>query len=182
MPSPDLSNWLTKAEAATHLQISERTLDRRCDAGTGPERRERPRPGLKPEPVFNPDDVARLAAPKAHVMPPADFGIEPATLPAPARKHESQIARQPAPNDVLSLVLDRIAGAMEAKMQPPALYLTLPEARAYSGLSLALLRRHVKQGKLPSILDGATKVRRVDLDNFVNTSPNRQVLAKSTAR
>ncbi|MEO8373348.1 MAG: hypothetical protein ABI806_29455 [Candidatus Solibacter sp.] len=174
MPSHDLSNWLSKADAAARLQISERTLDRRCDAGTGPERRNRPRVGLKPEPVFNPEDIERLAATPVHVLPP-EFGRAP-SVPAILDREYAIAVRPP---DAFSLALERIAGAMEAKAAPQALYLTLPEARVYSGLSLALLRRVVREGKLPSIRDGSTKVRRADLDDFDSASPIRQPLAKS---
>ena len=46
----DLSTWLTNPEAAARMGISERTLDRRCAAGEGPERRNRPRPAAPADP------------------------------------------------------------------------------------------------------------------------------------
>jgi hypothetical protein len=160
----DLSTWLNKPEAAARLGISERTLDRRCDAGEGPERRERPRAGLKPEPVCNPDDGERLAAPKAHVLP--------AETTAP-RIIGNDISIPPRPSgDVIPALLDRVAGAVEwwmAETRPAphiALYLTLPQASAYTGLTVAMLRRLIRTGRLASIRDRALKVRRVELDKL----------------
>jgi excisionase family DNA binding protein len=153
----DLSGWITKPDAARSLGISERTLDRRCDAGEGPERRERSRTGMKPEPVFNPDDVERLAAPRAHVMPAQSAALSPLPIPTSA--------------DALSMVLDRIAAAVEnrlgeARPEPLALYLDLRQASDYTGLSLAFLRRLIADGKLPAVRDRAIKVARRDLDNL----------------
>jgi hypothetical protein len=100
-------------------------------------------------------------------MPPAAPNL-PAILPAIAEE----------PQRLFSL-LERFIAAVESHPapQPPALYLTLAAAREYSGLSLALLRRLVHSGELPSIRDGALKVRRVDLDNFASSSTKRQGLA-----
>lgn len=161
----DLSTWYPKPEAARRMGISERTLDRRCESGSGPERRERPRPGLKPEPVYNPDDVERLATPKAHVMP-ADVAI-------PVDERSPVPVARPSSPDLLPALLDRVGSAVESWLAetrppvPPALYLTLPQASAYTGLTVALLRRLVKAGKLAAIRDRAVKVRRADLENLV---------------
>ena len=165
----DLSTWLTKPDAAARLGISERTLDRLCEKGEGPERRDRPRVGLKPEPVYNPDDVDRLAAPKAHVMPAQTAAV--ATRPS-------------APSaDVLSLVLDRIAGAVEGRLSqalpsPEPLYLTLPQASAYTGLSMAFLRRLISTEKLPALRDRAIKLRRDHLDDLANYRTSMTELAE----
>ena len=177
----DLSTWLTNPEAAARMGISERTLDRRCAAGEGPERRNRPRPGLKPEVVNNPDDVERLATPKPHVMPdpdlPADWG---SLVPRP---QTTAVAPRPSSADVLPALLDRVAGAVEwwlaeTRPAPLALYLTLPQASAYTGLSVAFLRRLIRTGKLPVIRDRSLKARRLDLDNLVNADPALSGLSK----
>jgi excisionase family DNA binding protein len=157
----DLSTWLTKPDAAARLAVCERTLDRMCDRGEGPERRNRPRKGLKPEVVYNPADIDRLAAIPPHVMPPQNTSVA---------------TRPPAPSaDVLTLVLDRIAGAVENRLSTPLpspvpLYLTLPQASAYTGLSMAFLRRLIRDGNLPALRDRSLKVRRLDLDT-VNLLP-----------
>jgi len=72
-PQPDLSKWLSKFDAARLLGIGESTLDRRIKRTGCPEVRMRPRGnGLKPEPMCNPDDVARMMeeSKRAVVMPP----------------------------------------------------------------------------------------------------------------
>lgn len=56
----DLSTWPTKPEAAARLGISERSLERLVEQGKPPERRMRQRPGKRPEPVFNPEEVEML--------------------------------------------------------------------------------------------------------------------------
>lgn len=156
----DLSSWLTKAETCERLGISPRTLDRRCEDGTGPQREDRPRTGKKPEAVYNPDDVERLSAPKPHVMA-ENSALMPRPVPAPQS------------SEVLPLLLDRIALAVERRAPepapiPPALYLTLPQASAYTGLTMAFLRRLIKEGQLQAVRDVSLKMRKIDLDNLAN--------------
>lgn len=153
----DLSAWLNKQEAAQRLGVSERTLDRMADKG--PERRMRARPGRKPEPVFNPEDVERLAS-KAFVVPAALVPSE-------------ELATRQGPPPVLQMllsVIQSLATTSHAKPQA-ALFLTLDEAAEYSGLSKSFLRRVVREGQIPSVKDGLrTKISRHDLDNFASVA------------
>lgn len=155
----DLSGWMTKAEAAARLGCSERTMDRLTATGAGPERRLRPRQGAKPEPVYNPEDVERLAP-----------SVSPAVVPyGSVNGHAPQLS-SPAETGFALLVsaMQTLADRVGPR-RPLAAFLTIKEASAYSGLSQAFLRRLVRAGGLPSVRDGALKVRRVDLDNLANT-------------
>jgi excisionase family DNA binding protein len=49
---------------------------------------------------------------------------------------------------------------------PHALFLTLEQAAAYSGLSRALIKRLIKEKKIPAWLDGGYKISRKVLDTL----------------
>ncbi len=153
-----LSSWLTEPEAAERLRISERTLRRRCERGEGPERRERQRDGVRPEPVYNPDDVARLAA-----APPVVMADESALAP-----RVPDIWPDPRK---LPPVLEELAVVLRQRLQEPppkspARYHTLKAASARTGLSVAFLRRLIADGRLKALRDRALKVLEADLDNL----------------
>jgi len=170
MPSADLSDWYAKPDAARALGISEHTLDRMTARGEGPERRERPRQGKRPEPVFCPTDVDALVAAKTpvRVMPGGD------ALATTPTGELTLGARE------LLAVLERMAAAIAQRPAPLALappeaskgpWLTLRQASAHTGLSVALLRRLVRQGDLPAIRDRALKVSQGDLSNVSKFLP-----------
>jgi hypothetical protein len=167
--STDLSTWLSKPEAAARLGISERTLERMVLAGTGPEQRNRPRPGKRPEAVFNPEDVQTFAQAPAVIA--AASPLMPKGVP-PSAGHGQEIP--PALAALMSVFERMLEMAQRPRLDAPqetsALWLNLAQARAYSGLSIALLRRLIDSGRLPAIQDGAIKVRRNDLDNIDNVA------------
>ena len=79
-----LDDWFTKSQAAGFLQVSEKTVERL--ARKGEIRREtRKRPGVRPSPVYSPEDLDRVKAaqvPQVVVMPPqAEAGGVPALAP-----------------------------------------------------------------------------------------------------
>ena len=79
-----LDDWFTKSQAAAVLQVSEKTVERM--AHKGEIRREtRKRPGLRPLPVYSPEDLDRVKAaqvPQMAVLPPqAEAGGVPALAP-----------------------------------------------------------------------------------------------------
>jgi len=153
----DLSTWLTESEAAERLGMSERTLREHCKEGKGPERRMRKREGLKPQPVYNPEDVDRLAA-----SPPAVFSSNSALTP------RVQIpAGLMAPGSPLEQLVKLLANRLqEPPPRPPARWLDLRAANARTGLSVALLRRLIAAGRLKAIRDRSIKVLQADLDNL----------------
>ena len=79
-----LDDWFTKSQAAAVLQVSEKTVERM--AHKGEIRREtHKRPGLRPLPVYSPEDLDRVKAaqvPQMAVLPPqAEAGGVPALAP-----------------------------------------------------------------------------------------------------
>jgi excisionase family DNA binding protein len=155
----DLSTWLNKTEAAARLGISERTLDRLAAEDKGPERRLRPRPGKKPEPVFNPDDVAEMA-PKEQTHVVRFAAPSPAAEPTPVFPVTLAIA-------ALERIADRVVPRIPPQAKP---FLTVAEAASYSGLSESYLRRMVREGRMPYVRDRGYKIRRADLDSFAGVS------------
>lgn len=150
-----LESWLTEAEAAELLRMSTRNLRRLSAEGTGPERQKRERPGVRPEPVYNPDDVARLAATKPVVFAPS-----------------SSLAPRPPETLPVLNALEQLASLLHSRMlsppRPPARWLTLKQARETTGLSIALLKRLIAAGHLRVLRDGALKVLQADLDGLDN--------------
>ena len=79
-----LDDWFTKSQAATFLQVSEKTIERL--ARKGEIRREtRKRPGVRASPVYSPEDLDRVKnaqTPQVAVLPPqAEAGGVPALVP-----------------------------------------------------------------------------------------------------
>jgi hypothetical protein len=154
----DLADWLTETEAAEKFGKSTRWLRRLCERGEGPERRERQRDGVRPEPVYNPDDVSRLSTTRPHVMGPGSALTprNPDTLP--------DVRTLPPVLEELALVLcERLK---EPPRKIPARWVDLEAASARTGLSVRFLRRLIAARSLKSIRDKVTKVLERDLDNL----------------
>lgn len=157
--SMDLSKWINDAEVCAWLGISDRTLYREVKSGAlHPQFR--PRPGIKPERVFDPEEVrGRLPAPPMRVMPPvsphaAGSATLPATIPPDAALADTDV--------IIARLLDMVAESQ----RPPKPWATLEEASAELGLSRAFLRRLVKSGALDAVRDRHVKVRREDLEDL----------------
>lgn len=162
----DLSNWLTKAEAADRLGISERTLDRLCAGANGPERQTRRRPGKRPEVVFNPDDVAaRQPKQPLHVVPSGSNVV--ARVPGGAGA--ALPTGLPPEFSLLALAAYERAVASAPELQPRP-FLTLAEAADYSGLTETFLRKLVSEGKLSAVRDRSLKIRKASLDEFAGAA------------
>ena len=147
-----LDDWFTKSQAAALLQVSEKTVERL--ARKGEIRREtRKRPGVRPSPVYSPEDLERVKAaqvPQVVVMPPqAEAGGVPALIP-----------RVDLPSFLQSLV----SGA-DVPLRDK-LFLTVKEAVRFSGLPESTIRRLLRSGKLPGIKAGGWRIRRVDLEEL----------------
>jgi hypothetical protein len=152
-PQPDLSKWLSKFDAARLLGIGESTLDRRIKRTGCPEVRMRPRGnGLKPEPMCNPDDVARMMeeSKRAVVMP-----------------RETAVQFRPSFSSEVDQVLRVIDHVAIRAPENPALWLSLKAASAYTGLSMALLQRLASSGVgVLAVKDNGWKFQRASLDEL----------------
>ena len=147
-----LDDWFTKSQAAAFLQVSEKTIERL--ARKGEIRREtRKRPGVRPSPVYSPEDLDRVKAaqvPQVVVMPPqAEAGGVPALAP-----------RLDLPSFLQSLVTGADVPLRDK------LFLTVKEAVRFSGLPESTIRRLLRSGKLPGFKAGGWRIRRVDLEEL----------------
>jgi len=166
----DYSGWLTKAEAATAIGVTTKTVERLAADGKiqqGAMQRQGRGPKIS---VYHPDDVARMAQERR--TGPAPF-VLPAgvTSPVTGNGHGSSSALQiaiPSPppgEDVLRLLFaSALRAVSETSQTSVALFLTIPDAAAVSGLSQANLRRRCQSGWPGAIKDGAWKIRRKDLE------------------
>jgi excisionase family DNA binding protein len=163
----DLSAWLTKAETCQRLGIAERTLDRWVEENRI-ERRARPAAGRRPVPVHNPQDIAKLETrePAVEIEKPISPSIS-----SPLSQIATPGGEIPLTAGMLVAFVAQLARLVEqAIAEPePARYrvrhwMTIAEAADYCGLSQACLRRMVRERQIDGFRDGATKVRKSDLD------------------
>ena len=157
MAQDKYATWYSKQEAAQRLGISERTLERKIEAGEISTAQRRI-PGRKPMTVCSPADVDRLA--EATAQPVVETLPAEETLPVRQTKTKSvagAAAASPAALlQVLAANLDRT----------PKLYLTLEEASAYTGLTQAYLMRKIQAKEVPAVRDVSWKIRRSELDKL----------------
>jgi hypothetical protein len=167
----DYTGWLTKAEAATAIGVTTKTVERLAADGKiqqGATQRQGRGPTLA---VYHPDDVARIAAERRTA--PAPFVLPAGLTPPPnGNGHHADrglaLAAVPPPpgEDVLRLLFATALRAVSEKSETSAaLFLTIPEAAVVSGFSQAYLRRRCQSGWEGAIKDGSTwKLRRKDLE------------------
>jgi excisionase family DNA binding protein len=108
---------------------------------------------MKPEPVYNPQDVEALSAPKVEVQ----------------ARQPVRISEQPGVLTPLADALKRLVNAILERLQPAVplpLWLTIPQASAHTGLSRGFLVRLIRTGRLPALRYGCYRVRKADLDNI----------------
>ncbi len=146
--------WLTKAEAALRLGVSERTIETwiaERKLGSRP----LPRPGKRPATLVDPTDVGRMAEQQHRG----------AILTAP-----HQPAAAPAP-----LLAQLLAAAIQPQATPqPKPFLTLAAAAEFSGLPAGLLRKLVRQRTLKAARYGdETYIRTADIEQLHFDSADR---------
>ena len=172
----DYASWPTKTEAARALGVTTKTVERMSAAGKLQQASRRSTRGGADEVVYHPDDVAREAAARqrgplpAFVVPsPGKNGngnghrdstalaTVPATSPAtPPGDHELRL--------LFASALRAVSETQPRLSETPRLFLTLPEAAAISGLSVAYLTRRIQAGTLTAEKDRGWKIRRKDLE------------------
>jgi excisionase family DNA binding protein len=170
----DLSDWMTKQEAAAAIGVSTKAIERFAKAGKL-EQRSRPQPHGPNVAVYFPDDVATLAQER---QPAATPFVLPAVPDAPrsnGRTPGSAALTVSAPSTAGDdPVRALFAAAMRAVLSQTSetsamsatLFLTLREAAALSGLTQAYLRRLIDEQKLPAIRDRGWRIRRRDLEQL----------------
>ena len=148
-----LDDWFTKYQAAAFLQVSEKTIERL--ARKGEIRREtRKRPGVRPSPVYCPEDLDRVKnaqTPQVAVLPPqAEAGGVPALIP---------------PRVELPSFLQSLLSGADVPLRDK-LFLSVKEAVRFSGLPESTIRRLLRSGKLPGVKTGGWRIRRGDLEEL----------------
>lgn len=151
MPDDLLNDWLTKTEAAAFLQVSEKTIERLATKG-GVRRATRKRPGVRPLPVYNPDDLQKVK--DSHT---AQVVVVPSA--------EARTPTALAPRTDLPSFLKTFFPAADMPVQDK-LFLTLKEAARYSGLPQSTIRRLVHVGQLSAVKAGGWRIKRSDLEKL----------------
>lgn len=156
------------------LGMSERGVYRRVSEGKL-RQAQRPVPGRKPLPVYNPDDVDTLAAQSIRGTQALNYGTPP-IMPSVA---ESVAEKLGAIAEAIADSAQRQFPAVEPEPDPdnsgewrnvanwpPPLFLTTEQAVRYSGLSTGYLNRLVNEGRLKRIEEGIQgyRYRRADLE------------------
>ena len=146
-----LDEWFTKSQAAAVLQVSEKTIERL--ARKREIRREtRKRPGVRPLPVYDPDDLQKVKdsqIPQVEVVPQTEVGQTQAL----------------APRADLPSFLQALFPAADMPLRDK-LFLTIKEAARYSGLPQSTIRRLIHSGKIPAVKAGGWRIKRSDLEQL----------------
>ena len=153
MDNTILDDWFTKSQAASFLQVSEKTIERLARKGEI-HRETRKRPGVRASPVYSPEDLDRVKnaqTPQVAVLPPqAEAGGVPALIP---------------PRVQLPSFLQSLLSGADVPLRDK-LFLTVKEAVRFSGLPESTIRRLLRSGKLPGIKVGGWRIRRADLEEL----------------
>ena len=180
MATPDYATWLTKQQAATALGVGTKTIeqwakDRKLDQGRYK------RPGGGPAlAVYNPDDVARLAADRQPEAAP--FVLPAVTTPANGNgrhTHSSTALATTQPGAggpeaarsfleaMLTAILSQSAESSQSSQKSAETpWVDVPTAAAILGRSRAYVQRLIKAGTLQAERDRCLVVRRRDLEQL----------------
>ena len=152
MPDDSLNDWLTKTQAAAFLQVSEKTIERLASKGDL-HRATRKRQGARPLPVYDPDDLQKVKDSQT---------TTPAVVPEAAPTQTKALA----PRLDFPSFLQALSETPRDVPLQDKLFLNLKEAARYSGLPLSLIRRLIKENKLPAIKAGGWRIKRADLEQL----------------
>lgn len=160
---------MNKSEAAAHLNVSTRAVERYTAAGRLTPTYEKGRTG--PAPVY---DRAQLDALKREMSDGATEPRRPVKHDKPA-KHDSKPTALAIPQRKLPELAQFFAAVEAARTAQPSIadlaakpILTRAEAQKLTGLSRGVLKAAVQAGKLKETLIGrAYRIKRDDLDKFI---------------
>ena len=148
-----LDDWFTKSQAAAVLQVSEKTIERLATKGEI-RRATRKRPGVRPSPVYCPEDLDRVKnaqTAQVVVMPPqAKAGGVPVLAPRAVE---------------LPLFLQSLVTGADVPLRDK-LFLSVKEATRFSGLPESTIRRLLRSEKLHGVKTGGWRIKRSDLEQL----------------
>ena len=138
-------DWLTKQEAAQVIGCSIRSVERLVERGEIKQKFLRVA-NRRPIAILDPADVAKQET------------LE--KIPPPLQEQVTALIPRATQPDALATITNALAVIQGKDLK---MFLTLDEASTLTGLTVGRLNRLRKEGKLPSIVDGQVKVRRIDL-------------------
>ena len=152
MDTTILDDWCTKSQAAAILQVSEKTIERLATKGDI-RRATRKRPGIRPLPVYDPDDLQKIKEthiPRVEIITQAD---------APQQ--------QPAlvPRLDLPSFLQSFGTGADVPLRDK-LFFSVKEAARFAGLPQATIRRLIHASKIPAFKAGGWRIKRSDLEQL----------------
>lgn len=154
------STWYSKQDASSKIGVSTKTIEQYAKDGKIQQALwRRPRGGPRVA-VYAPDDVDRLAAERRDESE-RPFIVPPATGLATNGNGGDAIARvRSNGRDGAALLQAMIQTIQKASESSEKLFLTIPEAAEFSGLSEAYIRRACQTQTLAAIRDGGWKIKR----------------------
>lgn len=178
MAETDLTDWLPITDAAARIGCSTRTVER-LGRARKLEQRLRRQVGSPAVAVYNPDDVARVAAERqpaapAFVLPAVQT---PTNGNGNGRAHAvgTGVARRPAADDAQQQFFAYLLHTLQSPPSPPVAesvaetsWVTLAEAAALTGLPAADLRRYCESRELKARKTGrgGWRIHRATLEAF----------------
>jgi excisionase family DNA binding protein len=158
----DYSTWLTKQQAADAIGVSQKGIERLAKARKLQQYLWRRPSGGQPIKVYAPDDVERLAHQK---QPEKEFLVPPAAAGTNGHAELAPVGKTMNAQAFLAALISTIQQAAETQSRHvETLFLTIPEAAQYTGLSQAFIRRQCQSGELIAIKDGGWKIHRTRLE------------------
>ena len=151
MPDHLLDDWLIKTQAAAFLKVSEKTIERLATKGDL-RRATRKRPGVRPLPVYDPDDLQKIKdsqVASVEIISQAEAPQRPALVPRV---------------DLLPSFLQTLFPS-DLPLRDK-LFLTIKEAARFAGLPQATIRRLIRAAKIPAVKAGGWRIKRSDLENL----------------
>lgn len=162
-----LADWLPIADAATRMGCSTRTVERLA-AARKLESRLRPQAGSPAVAVYNPEDVARIAAerrpaPAPFVLPAGTNGNGNGNHTSDVSTPHTRLVRTSADDPIRQLAA-LVLHALQSPPSPPVaesvaetltVYMRLDEATARAGVSAAAVRRLIKVRGIRTVRDRA---------------------------
>ena len=157
-------DWFTKSQAAATLQVSEKTIERLATKGDI-RRATRKRPGVRPLPVYDPDDLQKIK----------DSQIPRVEIISQAEAPQQRPALVPRADLLPSLLQTLFPSDLPLRDK---LFLTIKEAARFAGLPQATIRRLIHAAAIPAVKAGGWRIKRSDLEqldsrHFVDLSDKR---------
>jgi excisionase family DNA binding protein len=153
---PDYSTWPNKQQAADTIGVSPKQIERLARSGELQQAMWKRPSGGQPIVVYAPDDVGKLA----RARQPTPFVLAPADA-----KNGMALTARANGSALLQSILETVQTASQTRSElSQALFLTIPEAAQYTGLTQAYIRRQCQSGGLLAIKDGGWKIHRARLD------------------